>query len=136
MSGFGIGGTVVLFLDSGVVSRIPLSRLDCAAVCKSAGDVGERGRPGRTGPVEVDCLERLPDEVAERRLGVDVVPMEVKLAKALDVLSLAKEASERLLLLVARLVELLWWCCGVREATRLGEFEVEERYWEGSDRLD
>lgn len=53
-----------------------------------------------------DCLDRLPEDVADRRLGVEFVPREAKLAKALDVFSLAREASERLLLLCVRLVEL------------------------------
>jgi hypothetical protein len=61
--------------------------------------VGERGRFGRTEPVTTDFLPRLPEDVAERRLGVDVVPMEAKLAKALEVFSLASVASERRLLL-------------------------------------
>jgi hypothetical protein len=54
-------------------------------------------------------LDRLPDEVAERRLGVELVPREAKLAKALDVFSRASDASDRLLLLCVRLVELEWW---------------------------
>jgi hypothetical protein len=37
------------------------------------------------------------------------VPIEAKLAKALDVFSLASEASDRRLLVVATLVELVWW---------------------------
>ena len=49
--------------------------------------------------MDVDCFDRLPEDVAERRLGVEVVPMEAKFAKAFDVFSLANDASERLLLL-------------------------------------
>lgn len=56
-----------------------------------------------------DCFDRLPDDVAERRLGVEFVPREAKLARALDVFSRASEANDRLLLLGVRLVELEWW---------------------------
>lgn len=108
MSGVGIGGSVVLFLGSWAESGTPLALRICAVAGRLAGDVGDRGKLGRTGPVAVDCLERLPDDVAERRPGVEVVPMEAKLAKALDVFSLAKAARERLLLFVERLMELLW----------------------------
>jgi hypothetical protein len=37
------------------------------------------------------------------------VPIEAKLANAFDVFSLAREASDRRLLDVATLVELVWW---------------------------
>jgi hypothetical protein len=74
----------------------------------ASGDVGERVRVGRVLPEELDCLDRLPDEV-ERRLGVELVPREAKLAKALEVFSRASDANDRLLLLWVRLVELEWW---------------------------
>lgn len=47
----------------------------------------------------MECLPKLPEEVADRRLGVDVVPIEAKLANAFEVFSRASEASERRLLL-------------------------------------
>jgi hypothetical protein len=43
----------------------------------------------------VEYLLKLPEDVAERRVGVDVVPMEARLAKAFDVFSRASEAKER-----------------------------------------
>jgi len=95
----------VLDLGSWVGSGTPLARLNCAAVCRSAGEVGDRGKLGRVEAVEEEYLERLPEEVAERKLGDEAVPMEAKLAKALDVFSRASDASERLLLLVVRLME-------------------------------
>ena len=76
----------------------PLTLLDCAVVCNSEV-VGERGRAGRGAPDDNDCLERLPEDVAERRLGEVPVPREAKLAKALEVFSRASEARERRLLL-------------------------------------
>ena len=57
--------------------------------------------------MDVECLDRLPEDVAERRLGVEDVPIEAKFAKAFDVFSLANDASERLLLLRVMLVELV-----------------------------
>lgn len=73
-----------------------------------SGEVGERGRLGRM-PEETECLDKLPDEVADRRLGVELVPRAARLAKAFEVFSRAREARERLLLLWVRLVELEWW---------------------------
>lgn len=72
--------------------------------------MGVRERLGRADDAaEKDCLERLPDEVAERKVGPDVVAMEAKLARAFEVFSLAKDARDRLLLFKVRLVELLCW---------------------------
>lgn len=104
----GIGGTVVLGRGSWGGSGTPLALLSCAAVCRSGGEVGVRERLGREPPVE-EYLDRLPEEVAERRLGDEVVPMEAKLAKALEVFSLANDANERRLLLLVRLTEPVWW---------------------------
>lgn len=42
-----------------------------------------------------DGRERLPEEVTARSEGFDVFPIAVRLAKAVEVLSLAKAASER-----------------------------------------
>jgi len=133
LSGFGIGGIDVLILGSWPERGTPLV-LRCVEVWTS-GDVGERGRLGRTEPVAVECLLRLPEDVAERRLGVDVVPMEARLAKAFDVFSRASEAKERRLRLWVILVELVWWWYGGRAETRVGGFEVEEGYWAVPDRV-
>lgn len=47
-----------------------------------------------------DDRERLPDEVAERSEGFDVLPIVVRLARAMEVLSLANAARERRLLVL------------------------------------
>lgn len=67
-----------------------------------------RDKLGRDKPVEVVYLDRLPDDVAERRLGDEAVPKEAKLAKALEVFSRASDARERRLLLAVRLREPVW----------------------------
>jgi hypothetical protein len=41
------------------------------------------------------CLDRLAEEDALRREGVEVVPMEARLPRTVDVLSRAREANER-----------------------------------------
>ena len=107
LSEAGIDGSVtVLFLDSGLGSAgTPLTLRDRAAACSSC-DVGERAVVAREAPADTNCLDRLPDDVAERRLGVELVPSEARLAKALDVFSRASDARDLLLLLCVRLVEL------------------------------
>lgn len=67
-----------------------------------------RDKLGRGRADEVEYLDRLPDEVAERRLGDEAVPKEAKLAKALEVFSRASDARERRLLLAVRLREPVW----------------------------
>jgi hypothetical protein len=108
LSGFGIGGIVVLFLGSGSGTGTPLVLRRSAVVGKSEGDVGWRTVLGRTERLEPGCCDRLVDEAADRRLGVVVVPIETKLAKAFEVFSLANDASDRRLLLREILLELEW----------------------------
>lgn len=76
-------------------------------------------------------MERLPEEVADRRAGEEVVAIAVRLAKALEVFSLASDARERLLLVRVRLVELLWWWLGGRDTSRWEECPGAE-VWSGS----
>jgi len=96
---------------------IPLVLRVWARVGGAEGDVGERGRLGRP-RAAADCFERLPDELAVRKDGVDVTPIDVKLANALDVFSLANDANDRRLLLCVMLSELECWC-PAREASRV-----------------
>lgn len=71
----------------------------------SDGDVGDRGRLG-LGEVELlACLERLPEDVALRKEGVEFVLMVVRFARAVDVFSRAREASDRRLRLWETLLE-------------------------------
>jgi hypothetical protein len=85
---------------------MPLALRDCT-VDLTSGDVGDRGRFGRNPPAP-DCFERLPEDVAERRLGVVLDLSEARLAKADDVFSRASDARERRLLLCVRLTEFEW----------------------------
>lgn len=63
---------------------------------KSEGEEGKREKLGRGG---LAWFERLPVEVADRNEGVEVEPKPVRLANAVEVRSLARDARERRLLL-------------------------------------
>ena len=98
-------------------------------------EVGERPSVGRRPPGAVDCFDRLPVEVADRKLGVEPVPKDARLAKALDVFSRASDASDRLLLLWVRLVELEWWWYGGRTESVRSELGVVEESCAVSDEI-
>jgi hypothetical protein len=70
---------------------------------------------GRVEMPKPDCWRRLPDEVAERSEGVEMVLMEARFARADEVVSRARVAKERRLCLED---ECLW-----REVRRLSELD-------------
>jgi len=57
--------------------------------------LGSAGRGSALEGGARDCRERLPEEVAERNEGLDVLPIVARLAKAQEVLPLAKAARDR-----------------------------------------
>ncbi len=66
---------------------------------------GDRAYPGRTLEELLALLERLLDDEALRRVGEVGVPIAARLARAVDVRSRARAASERRLRFWERLVE-------------------------------
>jgi len=69
---------------------------------------------GRVEMPKPDCWWRLPDEVAERNEGVEMVLIEARFARADEVVSRARVAKERRLCLEVLEDECLW-----REVRRL-----------------
>lgn len=78
----------------------------------SDADAGDFGRAGRCVAAELELwefLERLPEEVTDRREWFDAVLMEARPVSTFEVVSRASEASERRLFFDSVLVELECW---------------------------
>ena len=73
-----------------------------------AGDLGSDGERPNPSPA---CLDRLPEEVADRSDGVLGLPIDVRLANAADVRSRAKLTIDRRLCLEGMIWEEVecWW---------------------------
>lgn len=89
-------------LSGGLLGDMLLCEIDCSDFAWAwSGSDGT----SQAGSVVRGCLERLPEEVVDRREGLDGVPMEARFANAVDVLSRAKAVKERRLGLDSVLTE-------------------------------